>query len=111
MPVEGALFPQINVPDQQDSNVDKHFYEAIDSKAVRDVEHITINVSPGVQKDCFHVKENENHGYQVKLYGEGFTRVAGGLHAALIGFLLGAIGAAPADENRNRGERASQANG
>jgi hypothetical protein len=34
MPIESAFFPQIDVSDQEDGDVNKHLYEAVDSKAV-----------------------------------------------------------------------------
>jgi hypothetical protein len=34
MPVERAFFPQIDVSDQEDGDVDEHLHEAVDSKAV-----------------------------------------------------------------------------
>ena len=34
MPVERAFFPQIDVSDQEDGDIDEHLHEAVDSKTV-----------------------------------------------------------------------------
>src|ERR1700732_2214948 len=96
MPVERALFPQINVPDQEDSDVNEHLYEPKSSHAHRALDHVAINIGPRVQEDRFHIEQNENHRYEIEFDGEGLPGVAGGHHAAFVRLLLGAIGAAPA---------------
>src|SRR5712671_2907203 len=48
MPVERALFPKINIPDQEDGNVHQHLEEAVSPHLPRLRDHIAIDVSPGV---------------------------------------------------------------
>src|SRR5580692_3383356 len=108
MPVERAFFPQIDVSHQEDGDVDEHLHEAEDSKAVRNLEHVAVNVGPRVQEDRFHIEQNKNHGHEIKLYGERLARVAGGIHTALIRLLLGAIWASPSHQDRKRGQGAGE---
>src|SRR5205814_940263 len=100
-PVERALFPEINVPDQQDGNIDQHLYEAIDAKTVRNLEHILIDVSPWVQEDGLYVEQNKDHGDQVELHGKRLARVARRFHAAFVSLLFCAVWAAPSYQSRN----------
>ena len=106
MPVERALLPEIKVTDQEDGDIEEHLHKA---KPLQ----FTKNESPGVEEDGLDVEENEDHGDEVELDGEGFAGVAGGLHAAFVGLLLGAAGAAPADEagktEENSGKNSGQA--
>src|SRR5260370_8238549 len=61
VPVERALFPEINIPDQKDGDVNEHLYEAIDSEAVRYLEHVPINVRPGDKEDRFYIEQDQHH--------------------------------------------------
>src|ERR1700737_2394799 len=91
MPVERALFPEINVPNQEDGNVHEHLCEAIAPHLYRMPDHVPINVSPGIQEDRFYVKQDKDHGYEVKLHGERLACVARGFHPALVSLLFSAI--------------------
>src|ERR1700732_3024306 len=70
MPVERALLPQVNVPDQEDSDVNDHLFETKSTEAQGLLKHVAINIGPRVQEDSFHIEQNENHGYQIELHGE-----------------------------------------
>src|ERR1700680_987321 len=96
MPVERALLPQVNVPDQEDGDVNDHLDETESSKAQRLLEHVAINIGPRVQEDSFHIEQNENHGYEIEFDREGLPGIAGRHHAAFVRLLLGAIRAPPA---------------
>src|ERR1700731_150300 len=57
MPVERPLLPQINVPDQEDSDVNDHLYETKSTEAQRLLKHVAINIGPRVQEDSFHIEQ------------------------------------------------------
>jgi len=97
MPVERALFPEIDVPNQQDGNVHEHLCEAISPHLYRMPDHVPVNVSPGIQEDRFYVKQDKDHGYEVKLHGERLACVARRFHPALVSLLFSAIWAPPSD--------------
>src|SRR6266567_3113400 len=82
MPVQRALFPEIQITDQQDGYVEHHLPEAVPPQTAKDV-------GPGVQEDGFHIEQNENHRHEVELDGEGFPRVTCGFHAAFVRLLVG----------------------
>src|SRR5262249_49658213 len=101
MPVECALFPEIDISDQQNSYVEHHLHEAETCHCLPGADHILEDVRPGVQKDRFHVEQNEHHRHQVKFYRERFARVPRWGHATLIGLLLKLVRPAPPDKRRN----------
>src|SRR6202012_1707159 len=109
MPVERAFFPQIDVTDQQDGDVDEHLYVAVNAKSMRYLEHIAVNVGPRVQKDRLDVEQDEHHRDEIKLHGKWFARITHRFHAAFIGGLFCAIWASPSDSNgqsrQNTGQR------
>ena len=49
VPVQRAFFPEIQVTDQQDGNVDHHLHKAVPPQTAKDV-------GPGVQEDGFDVE-------------------------------------------------------
>src|SRR5215475_1236819 len=49
MPVARALFPEIEVTDQQDGDVNHHLDKAIPAKTAK-------NIGPGIKKNRFHVE-------------------------------------------------------
>src|ERR1700756_1784958 len=102
-PVERALFPEINVPDQQDGNVEEHLHVAIHAKGVRYLEHVAVNIRPGIQKNGLNIEQNKDHRYEIELYRKRLARIARGFHTAFIGFLLSPVGTPPADQNGNSG--------
>jgi len=104
VPVQRALFPEIEVTNQQDGDVYHHFDKTIQSQLAK-------HVGPRIQKNRFHIEQNENHRDQVKLYREGFTGVACGLHATLIGLQLGLAGAPPADQLGKASDKAGKYGG
>src|SRR5262252_4699125 len=108
MPVQGALFPEIEITDHQDRDIQHHFVEAIPTKQLV---KFAIYISPRVEKDGFDVEQKENDSDQIPLYRERFSRVAGGLHAALVGLLFGAIRASPADQYRQGTDQPRQDGG
>src|SRR5260370_243040 len=89
MPVQRALFPEIQITDQQDGYVEHHLPEAVPPQTAKDV-------GPGVQEDGFHVEQNENHRYEVKFDRDGCARVACRFHAAFVRLLLGPAWPPPA---------------
>src|ERR1700744_2027124 len=109
MPVERAFFPQIDVTDQQDGDVDEHLYVAVDSKSVRYLEHIAINVGPRVQKDRLDVEQDEDHRDEIKLHRKWFARVAHGFDTALICGLFCAIWTSPPDQDGKTGQNTGKA--
>src|SRR5882672_1421768 len=104
VPVQRALFPEIEVTDQQDGNVYHHFDKAVQSQLAK-------YQRPRIQKNRFHIEQNKDHRHEVELYGKGFARVAGRLHTTFVGLLLGLVWAAPADQLRKARNRASKEGG
>src|SRR5579864_8520733 len=100
MPVERAFFPQIDIADQQDGDVDEHLYIAVNAKGMRYLEHIAVNVSPRVQKDRLDVEQDKDHRDEIKLYRKGLVCIADRFYAAFVGGLFGAIWASPPDRDR-----------
>lgn len=107
MPVERALFPEIDIANQQNCDIKHHFQETKDS-SVGMAGQIFEDESPWIKEDGFHVKENEHHGDQVELHGKRFAGVAGGSNAAFVGLHLGFIRTSPADEGGYQDQRAGQ---
>src|ERR1700691_666587 len=100
MPVERAFFPQIDITDQQDRDVDEHLYVAVNAKGMRYLEHIAVNVSPRVQKNRLDVEQDKDHRDEIKFYRKGLVSVTDRFHAAFIGGLFCAIWPPPTDRNR-----------
>src|ERR1700733_4928232 len=99
MPVERAFFPQIDITDQQDGDVNEHLYIAVNAKSMRYLEHIAVNVGPRVQKDRLDVEQDKDHRDEIKLYRKRVVSIADRFHAAFIGGLFCAIWPSPADSN------------
>src|SRR5215470_15057269 len=104
VPVERALFPEIEISDQQDGNVDHHLEKAIPAETAK-------NISPRVKKNRFHVEQNEDHCDEIKLHGKGFASVAGRFHTAFVCLKLSLAWAAPANELRKACDNPSQESG
>src|SRR5712692_702511 len=54
VPIQRALFPEIDVTRQQDQDVDQHLYEPEPAQ-------FAIDVGPGVQKDSLDIEQNEHN--------------------------------------------------
>src|SRR6185437_15033198 len=81
LPLQRALFPQINVADHQDSNVQQHLDKT---------EHIQLleNDGPGIKENGFDIEQYENHCHHVEMHRIRLACVARGTSAALVGLLL-----------------------
>src|SRR5207249_557964 len=108
VPVERTLFPEIDIPDQQDGDINQHLEESIPAHADGLLDHIAIDVRPRVQEDCFHVEQNKDHGHKVEFYGKRFASIACGFHAAFVSLLFGATWAAPSYQDGSGGQRAGK---
>src|SRR6267154_4401127 len=104
MPVQRTLFPQIEIADQQDRDVNHHFVKAISPESAE-------NNRPRVKKNRFYIEKNENHRDQVKLHGKWLAGIAGRLHAALVSLLFGATWPPPADQNGKGADQSGQDGG
>jgi len=91
VPVQRALFPEIEVTDKQNRDVYHHFHEAVQTEIPEDE-------GPWIKKNRFDIEQDKNHCNQVKFYREGFTRVAGRLHATFVRLEFGFAWAPPADD-------------
>src|SRR5262249_50738206 len=81
VPVQRALLPKIEIPNQKDCNVQHHFIKAITPELAE-------NHRPRVKENRFHVEKNKDHRDEVKFDGEGLARVAGRLHATFVSLLF-----------------------
>lgn len=104
MPVERALFPEKNVTDEQDSNVEQHLDE---TKYFQ----VAINQRPWIQKDCFDVKQNEQERDHVEVYRKGLSGISSGLDAAFIRLVFGAVMGVSTDNLGCRNQHAGEASG
>src|SRR6267142_533470 len=101
VPVQRALFPEIEITNQQDGEVYHHFDKAIPSKTAK-------YVGPRIQENSFYVEQNKNHIDQIVFDREGLPGVSGRVHTAFIGLQLGLGGAPPADQLRKGCDHASK---
>src|SRR5882757_4936290 len=57
VPVQRALFPKIEIADQQNCNVHHHFVKAVAAMFTK----LPIYKCPGVKKNGFHVEKDKDH--------------------------------------------------
>src|ERR1700757_17448 len=107
MPVERALLPEIDVTDQQDGDIEHHFYEA-EPVCTGIASQVLKNVRPRVEKDRLHVEQDEYHRHEVKFHRKRFPRITRRGDPTLIGLLFRFIGAPPPDERRNEDQSTSE---
>src|SRR5204863_9927576 len=91
VPVQRALLPEIEVTDKQNRNIYHHVHEAVQTEIPEDE-------GPWIKKNRFDIEQDKDHCGQVKFYREGFTGVAGRLHATFICLEFRFAWAAPADD-------------
>src|SRR5215470_18232006 len=104
VPVQRALFPKIEVTNQQDGDVYHHFQKTVPSQTAK-------NVGPWVEKNGFHIEQNENHCYEIKFYRERLASIAGRLHATFVSLQLSLGRAPPADDLGKTGDNPSKKRG
>src|ERR1700690_1314378 len=81
IPIERALFPEEDVTNQQNSNVEQHLHKAEHFKLV-------VHQRPWVQEDGLDIEQNKNQGHHVEVDGERLARVSDRGHPAFEGLIF-----------------------
>src|SRR5947209_13248710 len=84
-PIEDPLFPDIEITAQHDEDEQQHF-------AKRKKLQLAVDNSPGVQKNRFNIKKNEDHRHEIEFHCKPFACVTNRLHA---GFVRGVLNGVP----------------
>ena len=107
LPIEGALFEDVDVGDSEDAGESGHAEEG--HAAVGFVLHeVRILNCPWIHEDDLDVEDDEEHGDEVEFHAEAWGSVADGEHAAFVGDVFHSVAAGPFAEDDAHDEHAGR---